>query len=795
MRKMVVINIHREHALRIAVGIMALLLVMAGEAGATKFIRNDATGGDCISFGTWNGATMTCTMTTDLFEGIQVDSNGVTLDGNGHTITGNGGGGTVGVFLSGRSGVTIKNINTKNNAIGIDLVSSNNNILSGNNATSNSNSGINMASSSNNILSNNNANNNSYGISMGNSNNNILSSNNFSNERIGIYMSGSSYNTLNSNNASNNIATGYASIYLTSSSNSTLSNNNASNNSGGGIYLSQSSNSTLSGNNASNNDFGITLSTSSDSMLSGNTANSNKEHGINLYASSNKNTLSNNNANSNNGDGIYLTTSNNMLSNNNANSNNKYGIHLYSGSNKNTLSNNNANSNNLYYGIYLDQTNNNTLSGNNASKNNYGIYLSNSRDNTLKGNNASSNYNTGIYLKSTPPYSYRNNIYNNYFNNTINYGSTTGNATWNTTRTSATNIIGGPYLGGNFWANPAGTGFSQTCTDIDNDGICDLQYNLSGSNIDYLPLSKNFTKTSSITVISPNGGENWQAGTTKTIKWNYTGSPGSYVKIELMKGIANTSINSNVSLGSSGSGSYNWLINSTQTPGTDYKVRITSKTNPMYNDTSNNNFTISAPTPYTISLKSGWNLISVPLDLTTWILGDESAVGNPLNVTPANCLSSIYRYNTTSALFEKSDHFTDWGWYPATGSESFTALEPGRGYWVMAQQDCSLTFTGAAPSHLDIPLYTGWNLIGWYSINEAPLGEEAAAGNPLNVTPANSLTSIYRYNTASALFEKSDHFDDWGWWSATGSESFTEIEPGKGYWVNAKNVAVWRHES
>jgi len=163
-----------------------------------------------------------------------------------------------------------------------------------------------------------------------------------------------------------------------------------------------------------------------------------------------------------------------------------------------------------------------------------------------------------------------------------------------------------------------------------------------------------------------------------------------------------------------------------------------------------------------ISLNPGWNLISVPLNLTTWELGDEAAVGKPMNVTPANCISSIYQYNTTSELFEKSDHFTDWGWWPATGSENFTKLEPGRGYWVMAQQDCNLTFTGAAPSDLYIPLDAGWNLIGQYSMIEATLGEEAVVGNPLNVTPANSLTSIYRYNSTSDLFEKSDHFPDWG---------------------------------
>jgi len=204
--------------------------------------------------------------------------------------------------------------------------------------------------------------------------------------------------------------------------------------------------------------------------------------------------------------------------------------------------------------------------------------------------------------------------------------------------------------------------------------------------------------------------------------------------------------------------------------------------------------TVMAPTNSTISLKSGWNLISVPLNLTKWKLGDEAVVGKPINVTPANCISSLYQYNTTSALFEKSDHFDNWGWYPATGSESFTALEPGRGYWAMAQQDCSLTFTGTAPSDLDIPLNTGWNLIGWYSMNEAALGEEAVVGNPLNVTPANSLTSIYRYNTTSALFEKSDHFQDWGWWPATGSGGFTDMETGRGYWVMAQNDAWWRHK-
>ena len=100
--------------------------------------------------------------------------------------------------------------------------------------------------------------------------------------------------------------------------------------------------------------------------------------------------------------------------------------------------------------------------------------------------------------------------------------------------------------------------------------------------------------TTRITVTSPNGGEIWQAGTTRTISWTYTGSPGSAVKIELYKGgVFHSPITSSTSIGS---GSYNWTIPSTQTPGTDYKIKVTSTTNGAYYDYSDNNFTIIVDT-------------------------------------------------------------------------------------------------------------------------------------------------------------------------------------------------------
>jgi parallel beta-helix repeat protein len=64
---------------------------------------------------------------------------------------------------------------------------------------------------------------------------------------------------------------------------------------------------------------------------------------------------------------------------------------------------------------------------------------------------------------------------------------------WNTTLSPGPNIVGGPNIGGNFYANPSGNGFSETpstCSDINpRDGICDSSYTLTTDNIDYLPLA------------------------------------------------------------------------------------------------------------------------------------------------------------------------------------------------------------------------------------------------------------------------------------------------------------------
>ncbi len=123
-----------------------------------------------------------------------------------------------------------------------------------------------------------------------------------------------------------------------------------------------------------------------------------------------------------------------------------------------------------------------------TSTSNYcGIYLEESSNTNVSYNNFSYNTNNGINIEGASGIAVFNNVFNN--SNNSNIQNTGTNNHWNTSNSSGPNIIGGPFMGGNAWLKPDGSGFSQTCSDTDDDGFCDSQLELASDNVDYLPLA------------------------------------------------------------------------------------------------------------------------------------------------------------------------------------------------------------------------------------------------------------------------------------------------------------------
>lgn len=121
------------------------------------------------------------------------------------------------------------------------------------------------------------------------------------------------------------------------------------------------------------------------------------------------------------------------------------------------------------------------------------------------------------------------------------------------------------------------------------------------SETDYLVIKREtgsgkwtLSEVAGLTVTYPNGGERLARGWPYTIRWYFTGSPGKFVKIELLKsGVVNKTIAAGTAIGTGGSGTYKWTIPATQIIGTDYRIRVTSTSTGAVADTSHGDFTIA----------------------------------------------------------------------------------------------------------------------------------------------------------------------------------------------------------
>lgn len=107
------------------------------------------------------------------------------------------------------------------------------------------------------------------------------------------------------------------------------------------------------------------------------------------------------------------------------------------------------------------------------------------------------------------------------------------------------------------------------------------------------PFTIGIDSSISVNVVAPNGTENWVQGSAYSIQWAYTGSPGSTVNIEVLRGPSVMAVIPGISIGSGGLGSFNVTIPYSTPVGTDYRIRVTSTSIPAYTDTSDGPFSIN----------------------------------------------------------------------------------------------------------------------------------------------------------------------------------------------------------
>ncbi|AKB81092.1 cell surface protein [Methanosarcina barkeri 3] len=267
----------------------------------------------------------------------------------------------------------------------------------------------------------------------------------------------------------------------------------------------------------------IRLTECADQKVLGNYISNSPDSGINLWESSGSEIEDNTIVNCSKGIVMEYRSQQNTINNNTLIGTDR-GISVEGISGGDLISNNKISSSNI--GILLsgsslfgDPAGENSLLNNTISNNNIGILFEGySSDNIVTNNKVELNRQCGIYINNLgcgAQYGATNQFYNNMFNNTVNFFNDTSNykndytsiytgnsytaepidnvtgvipISLNTTKTSGTNIVGGPYLGGNYWAKPDGTGFSQICADSDGNGIGDLPYSITDNDTDYFPL-------------------------------------------------------------------------------------------------------------------------------------------------------------------------------------------------------------------------------------------------------------------------------------------------------------------
>jgi len=179
---------------------------------------------------------------------------------------------------------------------------------------------------------------------------------------------------------------------------------------------------------------------------------------------------------------------------------------------------------------------------------------------------------------------------------------------------------------------------------------------------------------------------------------------------------------------------------------------------------------------FRISLVSGWNLISIPAEVS---LTPSTLTSDVLSDIESN-ITILWQYNASA--IDPDDEWVSW---TDSGDDVNLTLEPGEGYWISMTTACTLIGNyDLMPTGPTSPPYTtlagqSWNLIGhWRTYNQS------ASTNPYGALASLSdddIGMIYKYTGASG----SSYVNIWN--------GHQQMQPGKGYWLWKESTGEKRY--
>ncbi len=318
---------------------------------------------------------------------------------------------------------------------------------------------------------------------------------------------------------------------------------------------------------------------------------------------------------------------------------------------------------------------------------------------------------------------------------------------------------------------------------------------------------------SPLTVTSPNGGETWTQGKTYTITWNETGVSGD-VSVHLNVNGADTYWLGGVS---ASAGQFSWTVPYSVTPGSAYRVHVTSADNGAIEDLSDGTFII-APTSAALTVTSPnggetwtqgqtyavtWNQADVTGEVgvqlsengadIVWIGSAAASAGQlswtiPASVTPG----SAYRIHLISADINTVTDLSDNTFTIVPAPPPLTVTSPNGGETWTQDQTYPVTWNSIGVTG-DVSVYLSANGADTLWIG----GVSAAAGQlswrvPISVTPGGG----YRIHVISAANSAVGDLSDGTFTIAPTTASLSVTSPNGGEtWTQGQTYTVTWNET